>query len=551
MSGIAGYGGDILHRAFRCQFLIDGEEFPVSKATLSLTLNGIPECSVGIAPPGKGEDENGKTPVTVFNLGPLKELYDRLVVKARDLVKCRFAVGIEDFVSAEVSSPTMQPELFLNDWLLRDVGIDQVTTTGAFSLVCQIVHPAYRLMSFPGFFFDSTNAVEFSDDDLEEATDVLAAARKAMEVVREYNGKEVSILSHDIWTPSEGGKRQDAIVSDIREAVDQAIKYIGDEALIVWDGEFSHAKAGVPFGEVVEGRHLNAVKYALMRFAAHEADGATVWDMLNRIRGSFGCDIVPTYDRTTLKLVPSNPWKEPTVDIPGNYTSVAVFPGKDPSPIYGIATLMGVGSGPANGTVSLQRAKAAGIFHEPCNLAYVPAKSDYANGGFVVRRSPPGWFGDMTRYLGKPSKDDRTVAMADTGRRWGGSFEATSAPTAADEDTAEINTILGTDMANLFMLSYRCQVRASLQCAYMPMTVEEDSRVIYPGMNARFAAGEDGKTMFSGEIMSMTHIIDFARSVAYTNIVLQYCRGEADDPILGESPSCPMYGTSPSASTSE
>lgn len=521
---------NVLHTVSECDFRVGGTRYDVSNLEISLELNGIPRCMLGIAPPGGGDAGSVRT----FDLEPLKEVFDDLSSKATKLEESSLKFTVKSLGSGAFEGSETE-EVNLEGWLLADAGLEQVSTTGPFSLHCTIVHPAYKLLTKSGFFFDGTDTVDMKTR--VGVGDPLEAVSNAIDAVVEANGDNPLHLGDDVGA-SGSLKTPEDICGDIRDNVEEMKK---DLELIIWDPEFSNASENLPFDKIVSDKYAEARDYALMHCVVAGAAGKTMWDVLNDLRGTFGCDVVPTYGVETLSLCPSNPWKTPTFEIPDNYVSVLAFPGRDPQPIYGQVLHMGEGLEPAGGTITFEAGAAAGVSMPIVNAAYVPASSDKSIGALCVREAPPAWYGDFVRFAAEydGNQDSVTTTKGDTA--W--DAEPDKPPQAGGEiDSKVLDEVLTCNLANDFMLMYRSQVRVSLQCAFMPM--DFDHNLVFPGMNAKFTVGAGSRTLFSGEIMSMSHVIDFARSMAYTNIVMQNCIGDGKDEVLGDSPVCPMYQAS-------
>lgn len=519
---------NVIYTVNKADFDIGGTKYDVAEVSFLASTNGIPQCTVCIAP----NDGDGSIVINSMDIVSLKDAFESLSRQAVGLAPSNLDIVVSGkATSAEFGATggVEEHELKLTNWLFVNVGLSQLSTTGAFSLSCQIMHPAYVLTTRSGFFFNAAGTLNF-DKTCDAVTNPLDAANAAINALKEANANKIKTLCTVVntTTPLKMPAQIDDILSNTTIAAQQDLMH-----LIRWDKEFAGVSFDLPLQKTLAGRYMHGLKYALA-MSWVPGGGSSIWDVLTQqVCPSYALEVAATWDQPSLSLTPQMPWKPPTYVLNDYMVQEVSFPGMDPDPIFGCILYEGEGSAPPGSIITFADGAAQAAAVQPSNLAFVPAKSST---GRLIHMGPgPDWL-EIAR---EKSTSVTPVRVTATG---GVTYAPASAnppsPTSGDNKDLELwNSVKMAFLANEFMISYRQRVDANTVCAFMP---DIDGVNIVPGKVAAFITGD--KALFTGLIGSVEHFINCERSVAYTKLNMSYCQADgANDNVLGKRPLCPFY----------
>lgn len=516
-----------------CEFSIGGTKYDVSTVSIELSTNGIPSCTIGIAP-NDGNGGSGQVPVNVLNVESLQETYKRLTKQAEELAETEFKIELATDGPIPVPVDT---KIELKKWVLNSVGLTRLSTTQGFSILCTISHPAYRLMLRSGFFFTSKGTVNF-DTKCKEVTDPVDAAKRTIEAVQAANEEEGGLkipFSKGIET-SAGFKNEQQVVDDIKESIKGLKEDL--ENTLKWDREtFAKAKFSIPCENIVTKigeAGTSAMKYAMMETWSF-AMVQSAWDALvSNICPVFGLEVIPKYDEEKLVVSPWMPWTEPKIELQDYMIETMLLPGKDPDPIYGYLLYEGESDNPSNPCVTMANAAQESTYIGYANMAFVP-NSSKASVGSLKYCGRPVW---LNTAIHKACSFGALPPITMKGQDYDDDQEKQNPGGAGEnKELAAWNAVIYSNMNNLFLAEYKKGVVADLSCAFLP---NWNGTLVHPGIRMSVKAGE--KTLFTGRITTIRHMIDCATSRASTAISLAYCLNGDESSVLGTEPESPFYG---------
>lgn len=511
------------------EFTIDGEKYDVSFVNLSAVLNGIPVCIIGMYLGGSNSDNS--TNVIPLSLAELQDKYKKLQEKAIKLVSCNFKITL---VSSDLGSD-FNTSLDLKNWLLTSVGMTPISTTAGFQINCNIVHPAYRLSLFLGTISVGTGMLDFNDK-VEDVTDPIQASILALDTciaANEDQPEQYMPFTEKITNASL--KTLDEIESQIKESLTKVRENI---KLLKWDTSYTDAQSGILGGAQLSA-FQDGIKYALLTTWTYSLFNQSYWDILvGIIAPEFGLEIIPTYDQETLSVGPAFPWKDTDqshINLSESMCCNISFPGKDPDPLFGYIA-QSDGEIPAGGFITLSEASTKKTVSLPSQYAFIP-NTPTSSVGRIRKVQLPSWLSIAREYTaqGKNSKGSITVGQGYDDKQ---SQMQASGGSGADELLAEIATGIMLHLSNLFTLEYKSGTHAVIQC---PFFTGIKGNTLYAGKRIKLLT-EDGKHLFTGSIIAVTHSIDCTVSTAATTISLSHCVfTDADNEVLGKPPFAPYY----------
>jgi hypothetical protein len=541
----------VIYTVELANFTVGGESYNVSTVSLELAKNEVPICAVGIAPEesdwSSTFDEH-ITKVNVFSIEKLKGLYDRFIEKTLEPIDSgsRLSSLMVVINGLDSGGGKIQQTLNLHGWILIGAGLSRVTTTSPFHLECYIAHPSYKLKLYEGFFFNGKNAIPF-DRYESQATDPIAAGKAAIEAIQEANEKEsITTLCMDASSLSTPLKSVDEMNKDIADHIEKAKQNM--ELYLEWKGDDNDGGEGpgtytkgswdLPCEQYLTLEHQKSgVRYSMLTEWGNSR--CSVWDSLvSDICPYLSLEVIPTFWKDKLPVVPAHPWRELYFSIYGADTSEVIFPGKDRDPVYGCVIIEGKGLTESGGMYTVADSVGCKTMIQPLNLSFIP-KSESDTEGRLIHCGRPAWIGVSLDHgssfatteneLGDSPPDDFNDEL----------YEPTKKESGENKDLTTWDTCTVCYLGSVFMNEYKKTVTASLACAFMVRDFNKNEYVI-PGKRVAFVSGE--KTMFTGMITTVHHYIDCAKSIASTNIKLAYCTYlGADEKLLGNTPSNPMW----------
>lgn len=506
-------------------FEVGGEKYDVSYVNLSLALNGVPTCEVGIAPANAAGDIR----INKLELVSLKQAFLNLTKKSVELETSYLMLQLY----STNGGPTEIIEL--QDWVLVSCGMDDVSTTDVFSLSCVMAHPAFKLNLYTGCFFNGAGVLNF-EKEVEGVQNPLDAALKTIQVTIDANKEKIKTICEPLSMASTPLKDPNKIKEELVSGMDQLKSTIPE--VLKWDVSYTGGKLSIPCQDV--GTPVPyGVKYALLDAWTMTMGDQSFWGKLTgQICGDFFLEVVPTYNKKKgdgkLTLAPLNPYGGPTVKMPSEYVSVLNMPGFDPEPIYGVIMYQGQGSAESSASVTFADMGEAAAVIQPVNLAFVPVQSKLA-GGQLHHVGDPYWISfAMTKAASL-----NPVMPRDAG---GDTYsQQKENPEQIDKNIKESlkawNQVRLRYLNAIFMSSYRMAMEAHLSCAFCPEL--PDGTEPLPGSILVFQS--EGE-LFRGQIQTVVHNVDCANSRASTQISLRYCDVDnGTSNVLGNPPSIPFY----------
>ena len=528
----------VVYTVKSASFSVGGSQYDVSTVSLSLTSNGIPSCAVGISATKSSGGEK-KVVVHPLSLQDLGSELSSLQSKAVDLAPGSLNISIEP--NGQLPGVNIGTSLSLNGWLLASVGLSRVTTTSSFSLVCTIVHPAYKLMLETGIMPIGAGVVDPSKY-VSKVTNPITASVQAMEMCKASNdgSREQKILGSE---PVQTGTRIKDIKS-AREAIKNRISsVISNTSLLSWDGgSYVPHSYDIPGQGVLTGPGmLDGIKLSLLMDWFRAMTSGSYWGALKQaIAPAYGLEIIPTYDKGSLVLSPAMPWKnsgQMTIEVKDEITYAVSLPGQDSNPIFGYMSVVDT-SAPAGGLITVQAAGAEGTQTIQNLVPFVPNSTSSSNGKLSHVRAPD-W---ITSARQRASQAKKTTGVTTPGAATSGLLAVPPPPSSGEnEQLKKWNPGVFMHLCNLFQLEYKATVSASLQCAFF---TSSGGKTLIPGQRLKFTA--QGRPLFYGTVSEVFHLINCASSSAETQIKLSHCTfpGAADAKVLGGSVEAPYYGAS-------
>lgn len=518
-----------------CDFKIEGQKYDVSTISMEVSTNAIPTCTVGVAPNGAGAAFDGMATVSTFNVESLQEEYKSLTERAERLVECDLSLKLR---LASGRALPVDPKLELKKWLLISVGLTRLSTTQGFSILCTLAHPAYKLMLRTGFFFTSKGTVNF-DDKSKEAKDPVDAAKKAIEAVQDANSEEGGIkipFSEGVET-SAGFKSDAEVAKDIEESI-KTLKEDLEKPLLIWDKEtYADAKYDIPCENLVskiEGGK-EAMQYVLTTSWAG-AMNQSAWDALvSDVCPEFGLEVIPKYDDDKLVVSPWMPWTKPKIELQDYMIESMLLPGKDQEPLYGYLLYEGASQAPSNPCITMPNGSLENDYIGRANMAFVPSTSK-SSVGTLRHAGRPSWLDTAIQKAATFGKLP-TITQKEEDYDEGSQSEQPPGSSGDNKDMSAWNAVIFSYLNNLFLAEYKRTVAAELSCAFLP---NWEGQLIHPGIRMAVKTGD--KTLFTGRITRISHVIDCTTSRASTAISLSYCLNGDTDQILGTEPESPFYG---------
>ena len=527
----------------KVEFTVDGTEYDVSAVSLEASINGIPSCTVGIAPRDKYVTNGSGNNVNAFSLTSLYDTYVQLTKDAEELKSANLMLKLKtgDSTDDEIMSILYGtvPRIELRNWVLASVGLTRVTTVRGFSILCTIMHPAYKLSLHPGFFFTGKGTVTFQKARLEGITDVVDAAGVSLDIVREANDKDPPVKAPENKSVAASVPSNLKSFSDVANDVKDVLRTVKEDLKAIrWDsGKYANAGDNrIPCEYLLSGEGKTAMKYVLANYWA-KGMLSSVWSALvGSICPQFGAEVIPEYDKEQLVVGPSMPWTKERVDIPDEFIESMILPGRDPDPLYGVILHDKNTEPPDDPSIVLAMGSVENMYMSLSNACVVPKQSRYSVGTFRAC-GKPSWLFSAMQYESAVTPDpDKTISL--TGNdTYDDDFKEPSKVTSGDNERLKRwNDVVFAHMNSLFMSEYRKGVVSDVSCAFIP---NYEGRTLYPGM--RIGVKSLGSTLFTGRLMTIRHTIDCTRSVATTNMSLAYCLNGDEDSILGHDPKSPMY----------
>jgi transcription elongation factor Elf1 len=512
-------------------FSIDGTVYDASTIAIRASLNAIPEFIVGIAhKPSEGVA--ARTYVHDLSIDELAQTYSDLQKKAIDLATCNLDIELEQGGRA-----FPEGTLHLSGWLLKNVGMSHITTTNAFSLICTVVHPAYRLTLQTGAIYTGTCGLDFAEK-AEDILDPIDASTQVIELLEEANdeNEQAVVEKEDAVDIGTAFKSLEDVIDSLKKRISSVAEDVGK--YIEWDsGTYVTHFVDTPGAFVVDDM-TTGINYALMSDWAQAMFTSSWWDALvGKIAPEYGLEVLPTYDRDKLVVCPALPWKNTaasTVTIPDNGAFAVTLPGQDQNPVFGFfayaSTLAPGGGGPtvdSNGNEKMSTT--------PSVYAFVPEDTDKSTGR-LQREQIPVWV-DTAREL--TSMIESSDGPSQPGDSYSNELGTPREPSSGDnEQLKEMNPAVMMHLANRFILDYKSSVTGQLDC---PLILKLKGKTLFPGQRLKFTA--KGKAIFYGQIGSIVHEISCPESIARTQILLSHCTfaGGADSKVIGKNPTAPYY----------
>ena len=518
----------VIYTQEKVEFTIDGQKYDVSTISLGLVTGQIPSCTINIAPANAA----GEIRINSLSLISLKDAFTDLSKKATEHVKASLYAKL---TSTKEGFPDQ--EIDIKDWLLVSTGLGEVSTTAEFSLVCVIFHPAVQLQFNSGCFFNGAGTL-FLDGVAGKATDPIDAAVQAITATEKANETKIKTLCRSMTTISTPLKDPNVIKEELQKGMSNVKSLIQgtstSKSLIHWDSTYTKGNYKIPCEDIGEPITYG-VKYAMVDAWVPEAGDQNFWGILCSVGGKFYFDIIPTYHEAFLTAAPSNPYGGPSVSMPDDYVYSLDMPGFDPDPLYGVIMYQGQGSSDNSASVTFADMAAAGAAIQPVNIAYIPVKSELSSGRLAHVRDPEWISIAMDAAAGKKATEPRDAAGDSFAQ---GSGERQDVDNNIKENLYKWNQLRLRLLGTEFMLRYREQMSASMQCA-LCVKLPDGSEPI-PGSVLSFWSG--GQKLFGGKIVTVSHQIDCEQSRAVTTIRLAWCDADnGSSNVLGTSPKIPFY----------
>lgn len=511
----------VIYTPEKVLFMAGGTYYDVSYINFALATGSVPTCEVGIAP----SRASGKIRINSLDLVSLKTAFTKLSKDAVDHVKTSIYAKL-------VSNTKVFPnqELYLKDWILVSVGMNQISSTAEFQLSCVMAHPAIQMQFHVGCFFNGAGVLHL-EKEADKVQNPINAATQAITATETANKTKIKTICEPMSTASTPLKDPNEIKSELEKGMSEMKSLI--PKLIHWDSSYTKGSLDIPCKDIGDPVPYG-VKYALVESWVPPVKQQSFWDILVGVANSFYFDVLPTYHETYLTAAPSNPYGGPAVKLPDRYVYNLDMPGFDPDPTYGVIMYQGQGTSGSSDGVTFTAQAQAGAVLQPVNIAYIPAESKLS-GGTLIHSSDPAWIDTaMTKAASRCEVRPRASA------------NSSYSPPKDDQDNIDKkikanlfkwNQLRLRHLGTSFMLSYRQNMTAGMQCA-LCLKFPDGSEPI-PGSVLSFMSNGE---LFKGKIVTVTHNIDCGESRAVTTIRLAWCdvdKGSSN--VLGSSPVVPFY----------
>lgn len=514
------------------RFTVGGTRYDIASFSMSLATNSIPAYTVGISVE-QSMGDNGGNKVHTVSLSDLKRIYSELQQKAIELKECNLELELE-VSGMDVLESRIEPKIKLDGWLLTWVGMSNITTTDAFSVICQVTHPAYRLTLEMGAIAKSTGVLDLSESS-SQVKDPLDASKKAIEILEKANdSNEQKTLEEQVDASFDLSKIQrmrDEIAKRMSSVKSNIDKYL------LWDEKtyVTHGKQ-IPLGQLQELKE--GIQYALVNdWLGSMIERSYFSALVSIISPRYGLEVLPKYDQDQLIVCPSLPWKdtEPCkITVKDQLCFSLVLPGQDTDPVFGYVAIIDK-LAPAGGLITVTKSgseKTSTILNQ---IAFIP-KSTTSSVGRIRYMNTPDWL-ETARQ--KMSSTKNTQGVTTSRAAYSNWLERPVEMGGGDnKQLMSIDSGILAHLENCFVLEYKKGVTAVLSC---PLMFKIDDKLLFPGQ--RLAFESKGEKLFYGTVADVRHIVTCAESTAGTVIQLSHCTfvGGADKEILGAQPKAPYY----------
>jgi hypothetical protein len=284
---------------------------------LNLALNAIPTLSVEILPLKNKTQEKNASKVDVQEI---VSLYRELQTKAKSK-ETKVTVNITSVMSED---PTcLRHFININNWILTDVGLSQISPTSAPNLVVTLAHPA-EVLDRTGYIY------EFIDNatQLNKELNSIGGSSLVSLMDAAYNLVKSQLKLKDLPDTKYDGP-DDEMKSPIQQFRTQGIsqgmpsKYLKDmsKKLFMQDR----------FGGLT-----NQLKAAIARLVIPTPFCASTLNRLvSNILPSLGLVMRPTYTEDMLEISPYAPWKQAELELCMDRVTSLTMPPMDNYPILG------------------------------------------------------------------------------------------------------------------------------------------------------------------------------------------------------------------------
>ena len=503
-------GSNYVYTARKAVLSVAGASYDVMSLDLNLELGAIPEVIVGIAPNAAG---SAGTNIHSLSLSDVCSTLNKLIKASDGLARGTVGVQLDMFDASRESGKGRSDSCWikLDNWILKGAGIDNVSTTSGFTMTCTLAHPALELCMDGGFFTNVGCSLNLADASM-QATNIVEAGEKAYQCL--YNAINANPLSRisDEVPISPSGMSSVAILAEVVKRLGNVSgkirKYLKWNAL---------GMSNLPLGDVLTQQQLYSLKY-LMCMSWLGNDGGSehsVWDSFMSLASSMGCVLVPQYDEEQLTVCPRFPWADPSVEISEDDTYSILFPGTDPSPLFGVCSSPSVigGNNDRMNSYFITAGEQNEMGAAATSLAFVPSSSD-KNGVFMTVTIPP-WLDAVTSF-GAGFGDQRN-----TSGDW-----SRGAPPKEEKPAGDSTQLKARNSAEMKYLSavfcnqYKLMMQARVNCRFMPKL---GGRTLFPGRVAAVKT-QSGDTLFEGYVTTVTHHVSMPLGRASTNIMMNHCR---------------------------
>ena len=486
---------------FKCT--VAGVDYAVMSVVLAMQESGIPTVVLTINP----QDKPNAADISTASVEEFSAWHSKLQAKANT------AEGKVN-LSFSVKSKSDTQKIDLKDWLLTQVGFDNIAASGGFNAKLVIQHPVYAatnaVLAMLDTYYDSGIGDSLTKSDI--VTMILASMDKYLKQKNPNTKKEdASVVSEDSATiKAETVKAIDVVLH--KKAVD-ALKALKNS--LEWDPDYKGGNTPFPgvegFDDHLALSGLEVGAYLIDRASPYHTFMAMAGQMILTTRGAFNND--------KLRVRPFEPWAASELKIKVDELTQIALPVYSVNAVSGVVTMGSertlVISNAADGSVKGQREQGPTVIFG--GYLEMAARVD----GYVRSINMPDW---ITAFV---AGDPAGPAMASQGGQNSNPSMSADGKTDPDVDnstlefSATLETMLNAYGHDDFWRGFRADVTVS---AGLKLTLAKDGKPLRPGIVVDLVSGDD-KVVLTCYIISVQHTISVQDAQAYTSVVGSYVRG--------------------------
>lgn len=292
---------------------VDGQRLGVQEAVITLGVNAIPQVELSCAPTSSSASASSSPHVSKPVISEFMQMYSSLAKKAENM-------DVVGNVTISVKGESGTDEVELKNWVLCGVGMSEVGAVSAPYLSVIMRHPICRLTQV-GSVYETPSSVSniLDNSGIRNAKGFISIVKAVYEAVQEDAN----------WRPAP--PNYSSAIQELRHAL---------SGLNIGDYLVDKTESAPFLG--LEGYARQRMNLSQAEFVLPREGGASTWDMLTGVSGTFLTSITQDQDNnyTTGSLVfgPMSPWSSKGEIVLDDSTCSSIeLPGMDPFRIVGVS----------------------------------------------------------------------------------------------------------------------------------------------------------------------------------------------------------------------